>query len=521
MSRFLPFLAVLITLAGCGGGSEQPTPAPEATLKVTAGSELKDIEPKLADIEKATGVHLQLVYSGTLDGIERIGSGESFDAAWFSHAKYLALAYPDRIKAQEKTMLSPVILGVRESKARQLGWLDNPNVTWSDIAKAAGAGKFNYAMTNPTSSNTGFSAVIGVVAALSGSGDSLKESDIDRKALQRFFSGQKLTAGSSGWLADTFVKDEERLDGIINYESVLLSLNRSGRLKEKLSLIYPKEGIVTADYPLVLLNPEKRALYDKVVEYLRGADFQRWMMDQTYRRPISAEVPLSNVFPDKLLVELPFPNNLAVVDKVLLAYLNEYRRPAYSIFLLDVSGSMAGDRLSQLKGALNGLAGGDQTLTGRFARFQARETIELIPFSQRVVDDKVFNLGDAAAMDADLGSVRAYVDGLQVSGGTAIFGALQDAYEKAMAARAADPGRNYSIVLMSDGQNTAGIPWPTFVDFYRQLPSEARDIRVFPIVFGDADAKSMQEIANLTGGKVFDGQKVALNQVFKAIRGYQ
>ena len=44
---------------------------------------------------------------------------------------------------------------------------------------------------------------------------------------------------------------------MINYESVLLSLNASGKLHEPLDLIYPSEGIVTADYPLLLLNDEQ------------------------------------------------------------------------------------------------------------------------------------------------------------------------------------------------------------------------------------------------------------------------
>ncbi|MDP3007437.1 MAG: hypothetical protein Q8N30_00005 [Methylococcales bacterium] len=54
------------------------------TLKVIAGSELKDIEPMLATIKEKTGVQLQMEYIGTLDGAEKItAQQEPFDLAWF------------------------------------------------------------------------------------------------------------------------------------------------------------------------------------------------------------------------------------------------------------------------------------------------------------------------------------------------------------------------------------------------------------------------------------------------------
>src|SRR5262249_25058276 len=162
----------------------------------------------------------------------------------------------------------------------------------------------------------------------------------------------------------------------VNYESILLSLNRSGRLRERLVLVYPKEGIVTADYPLVLLNESRRSDYDSVVALLRSPPFQRELMMRTFRRPAIPDVaPDTILFPDAVLVELPFPNDLAAINRILFSYLNEQRRPAHAYYLLDLSGSMRGSRLSQLQSALRTLAGDDPTLTGQFARFQAREQV--------------------------------------------------------------------------------------------------------------------------------------------------
>ena len=123
------------------------------------------------------------------------------------------------------------------------------------LSSAAGAGKFTYGMTNPVSSNSGFSALVGVAAALSGTGAPLDQQTIDKVApqLRGFFSAQRVTSGSSGWLSDTYAADPGRADGLINYESVLLTLNASHKLPEPLTLVYPADGVVTADYPLTRL----------------------------------------------------------------------------------------------------------------------------------------------------------------------------------------------------------------------------------------------------------------------------
>jgi Ca-activated chloride channel family protein len=82
------------------------------------------------------------------------------------------------------------------------------------------------------------------------------------------------------------------------------------------------------------------------------------------------------------VVELSFPNRLEVIDAVLSAYQSDLRRPATSIFVLDVSGSMKGARLAQMKEALKLLSGAEASAASqRYAAFQARERVLLIPFS--------------------------------------------------------------------------------------------------------------------------------------------
>jgi Ca-activated chloride channel homolog len=508
-------LTTLALLAGCGERSE--------TVTVLAGSELRDLEPLFDRIERNTGVRLEMEYIGTLDGADQLLAGSQVDLAWFSHAKYLTLLQGQRslIKAQEKIMLSPVVLGVKESQARQWGWIDNPDLTWQQIADKANSGDLRFAMTNPASSNSGFTALVGVASALSGSTDALSVDDINVTALQGFFRGQTLTAGSSGWLAESYVREQDRLDGMINYESVLLGLNKGRDLREKLYLVYPKEGIITADYPLMLIDEGKRDAYTRLIEYLRSPEFQREIMEETLRRPVVPGVQLSRDFSNALLVELPFPSSADVIDQLLVSFLDEQRIPSHAIFVLDVSGSMEGDRIEDLKGALASLTGLDQSLTGRFARFRARERITLIPFSDQVEAIENFSISTVEADSRSMEEIRAYVDRLFAGGGTAIYSSLQQAYEVAAVAQSSDPERYYSIVLMSDGENNEGISQREFERYYNQLPEALKNVRTFTILFGNADREAMEGIADLTGGRMFNAQSERLDVIFKEIRGYQ
>lgn len=492
-----------------------------STLKIIAGSELKDLEPMLATIKEKTGVQLQLQYIGTLDGAEQIvAQREYYDVAWFSHAKYLSLLQADKklIQAQEKIGISPVIPAIKESLAKKWGWLDNPAVTWTQIAEKVKTGELLYAMADPTASNSGFSTVMSVQAAFANKGDAITAQDVDAEKLKNFFSGHALTAGSSGFLSESFLQEQNRLGGIFNYESELLKLNRNPLLKEKLVLIYPKEGTVTADYPFILLDKNKAADYQKVVDYLKSAEFQTWMMNNTDRRPVNSEVALGAQFPKDYLMDLPFPNNINTVNEILFAYLNDRRKPSHSFFVLDLSGSMEGNRIDGLKLAMANLTGDDASLTGQFARFRHREKITIITFSQIVMESKTFEIDKEGVV---LKEIKSYVNGLTLGGGTAIYTALQTAYNQAEQARKEDPNRFYSIVLMTDGLNRDGIQYADFQAFYSNQLDYIAGIRTFPILFGDANPDEMQNLATLTGGKMFDSRKSELAQAFKQIRGYQ
>ncbi|UBV44675.1 VWA domain-containing protein (plasmid) [Deinococcus taeanensis] len=487
--------------------------AREQTLDVLAGSELSDLEgPVLDAIARNTGVRLKLRSTGTIDAAERIAAGQGADLAWLSSDRYLQL-HPGaarRILARTPTMLSPVVLGVRQDLARQWGW--EKGVSWKDVAVKAGNGEFSYAMTNPAASNSGFSALVGVTSALAGGGDAVALEKLDTPEVRGFARGVALSAGSSGFLADAYVRDQDTLGGMINYESVITQLNASGRLRTPLTVLMPEEGVVTADYPLMLLNPDARAAYGRVTAYLKTPQAQALVRERTGRRTPGGQTDAPP--------ELAFPGSLGAIDATLRAYLDENRRPASTTFVLDISGSMRGERLAALKRALQALAGGDVSVTGRYARFAPREQVRLITFADRVHDLKTFEVGPSGNEGAALRQIHDYAGRLELQGGTAIYAALNEALRH-LKAEGPQPERIRTVVLMTDGENNEGPELEAFLAQYATQPAHVRAARIFPILFGEARPDEMAQVARVSGGRVFDARSTPLPIIFKDIRAYQ
>jgi Ca-activated chloride channel homolog len=540
--------AAVVLSAACGKKDEPPPPppppaVPTADFVVLATTDLKDAQPLEEMVFKATGVKLRFRWGGTMESTEAVLSGDGkADGAWFANAKYL-LSSPQgqsRVKLQEKIMLSPIAVGVSESDAKKHGW-NKPDLklTWKDIATAAKAGKLNYALSNPATSNQGFMALMGVVAAASGKSEALAAADVDRSAIADFLKGYKLPGDNSTYLSEQFILQQgTRVNAFINYESWLLSLNASGKLREKLTLVYPYEGVSTADYPFMLLNEARRADYVKVVEYLKSETAQTWLARQTLRRPINQAVAakVEDLLPRQgLQVELPFSPDRALADGLIAAYLNEFRTPIASTFVLDTSGSMnGGGRRQQLIQALHYIAGADASLTGRIARLTQREKLWFLTFSDQVRAPRAFVVpagkpaargvaeqDESEAMRQVLADVRNTAESLQMKGGTALYDAVYDALKLMLDERGKNPGYQYSVVAFTDGESNSGRTLEAFKRDYAALPEDVKAIPVFMVLFGEANEQALKDLVKITGGRVFDARKTPLYSVFKDIRAYQ
>ncbi|MEU5886453.1 substrate-binding and VWA domain-containing protein [Streptomyces sp. NPDC047461] len=483
-------------------GSYEP-----GTLRVLASSELGDMTPVLDRVEKDTGIKVRPVYLGTLDAIDLLAEGKAdgtYDALWLSSNDYLRLR-PDvakKVVSETPVMSSPVAIGIRSASLKSLGWKPG-QVTWAQVEQAVRDGRLTYGMTDPSRSNSGFSTLVAVASALSGAQSALTDADVTKATprLKEFFRGQKLTSGSSGWLAAAYER-RGTVDALLNYESVLKGI-------PGLTVIRPRDGVVTADYPLSSLAATDTTVREDVrrlAEALRTPEIQREITERTHRRPVVPSVPPASGLDTDRRRELPFPGSRSVADGLLDSYENELRRPSRTVYVLDTSGSMEGDRLARLKTALTGLTGD----------FREREEVTLMPFGSDVKSVRT-HVVDPADPRSGLDGIREDTEGLEADGDTAIYTSVQKAYEQLRT----DKDAFTSIVLMTDGENTTGADAGEFDDFYRGLSGPQQQIPVFPILFGDSDRGELEHIAELTGGRLFDARQGSLDGAFEEIRGYQ
>ncbi len=504
-------LAALALLTACsvpGDGTDGgPTPSsPEpVTLRVLASSELSDMEPILERVGESTGITVELELTGTLDAVDLLEAGtDEYDAVWLASNDSLRLrpGAAKQVVSETPVMTSPVAIGVKDATAKRLGWHPG-QVTWSQVERAVADGELTYGMTDPTSSNSGFATLVSVASALSGAQSALTDADVAKATprLKTFFHGQKLASASSGWLAEAYDR-RGNIDALINYESVLLGI-------EGLTVFRPTDGVVTADYPLSSLASTDAATRENVrllAEELRAPSVQHDITERTLRRPVLASVTPAVELDTSRRRELPHPGSRSVADGLLDAYENELRRPSRTVYVLDTSGSMKGERLSRLKKALASLTDD----------FREREEVTLMPFGSDVkrVTTHVVDPDDPKA---GLDGIRRDTERLTARGDTAIYTSLEKAYE-----RLGNPGDTFtSIVLMTDGENTAGADADDFDRFYRALNGARQEIPVFPVLFGDSDHAELAHIAEVTGGRLFDARKDSLDGAFEEIRGYQ
>ncbi|GGO44694.1 vWA domain-containing protein [Streptomyces lasiicapitis] len=518
-----PVLALCLLLLAAATLTACTDDKDHRTLRVLASPELADVEPLLKELEDDTGVELKMEYKATADLSGPLGS---YDLAWpASDRSYLLRQQEkgERTARPESTaiMRSPVVVGLARAVADRLRrGVPGGRLSWADIADAAADGTLRFGMADPRRSDTGRAALVGVATAAAGTGGALRAKDVSCDRLRGFRSGQTLTGASSRELIDTYVRRQSAADALIAHESELLTLNAAGKLKQPLEIVHPQDGMVLSDFPLMLLDAGEHKAYRKAVDWLRRDDVQKKLMERTWRRPVGPDVPR----PAKLRAEignaLSYPDQLAVVERLMENYGStggSGRSAAgdHVVFLLDFSTSMRGRRMADLRAAFADLSGADPTAAGKFARFYRGERLTVVRFAGRVLQERTVTVRG----DGDLKALNSFVGKGGFGDDTAVWSALGRGYDVAAGAVADHPRQPLSIVLMTDGENNAGLSYGEFRRRHARLDAAARDVPTFPVHFGEADAGALRRAADATGGRMVDANSSSLSQAFKEIRG--
>ena len=536
---FLGILAALMLLTGCGVGEregaqtasednrktdqeQEITRVPGGQIRILSGSENQELEEIIQECGEATGVEIQMEYKGSVDIMRELENGaQDYDAVWPASSIWVSMGDTGHlIKHSQSVSMTPVVFGIRESLAEELGFVGK-DVSVNDILTAIRDGKMRFCMTSATQSNSGASAYIGFLYALLDKQEGLKAEDLQDPELKaditELLSGVERSSGSSDWLKDMFLDGD--YDAMVNYECLIIDANRQmvEEGKEPLYVVYPYDGLSIADSPLGYVDhgdSEKEEAFLAVQEYLMSEQAQK-KIEATGRR-ISANgvsEENQNVFnsdwgidTERILSPIQMPE-ASVLTEALNVYQTSFKKPSLNIYCLDFSGSMAGTGEGQLKEAMSQILL-QENARKNFLQANAGEVNQVIFF-----DDTILGI-EAAADDSDeaLAELNQKVADFQIAGGTDIYRAAAEALEIASGYNL----ENYTpaIILMTDGRSNYN--YSNFEEVWSQYGEE---IPIFSITFGDADPSQLEELAQISGGRVFDGTQ-DLTAAFRSVKGY-
>ena len=493
----------------------------DVTLRILSGSENQELEGILDDFARERGVNIEMDYRGSLD-IMRTLQGESidYDAVWPASSLWLTAGDTQyRVKHTQSISITPVVFGIRQSLAEELGFVGT-EVSVSDLLSAIQSGKLNFCMTSATQSNSGCSAYIGFLYALLGNPDVITSESLQTPGLSeqitQLLSGVDRSSGSSDWLKDLFLTGG--YDAMVNYECLIISANQEleARGEETLYAVYPYDGLSIADSPLGYVDngdAEKEQAFLDLQEYLLSDEVQN-EIQRTGRRTgyegVSAEN--ADVFradwgiqPDRVLSPIRMPST-EVLMECLNLYQTEFRKPSLTICCLDYSGSMEGTGREQMVEAMSQILI-QENAEKNLLQASEHEVNILIPFEGYPRD-----IYTAVGNGSELESLYTKVAADEATRGTDNYAAATESRRKLGNYDLSQ--YNPAITLLNAGGSEGSIEaFPTAYEAF------GADVPVFSIMFGSADPTQLEELAELTHARVFDGREDLIG-AFRSVKGY-
>ena len=318
----------------------------------------------------------------------------------------------------------------------------------------------------------------------------------------------------------------EYLHAVTTTEAETLKTNAEfgSTMRYPLVFIFPAKGTFWSEQPYCILDGDWVTDEQKVAakifkDYLLDKK-QQEMAITNYLRPIDSSIPLhapltleNGTDPRVTTDAVPaLESPSAEVSSAVKDVFHQTKKKATIVMLLDISGSMEGDKIKSAVASSVNFVG----------RLDPNDEIYLMVFGG---DSEVYELGGGRA--GDIGEqLSDKLNGLFANGNTPLYDGVCSAAQKINELQASheakDENRLYGIVLLSDGQDTSSTN--TQNQMFNCLPSgeNVTSTKVFTIAFGeDADADLMLRIANRTNGKTFKGDPASIETIYNAISAEQ
>ncbi|HRQ40982.1 MAG TPA: substrate-binding domain-containing protein [Chloroflexota bacterium] len=441
------------------------------------------------------------------------------------------------------TVYAPLGFAMWKPMAETLGWPNEP-IGWDTIVALAEDpngwasygrpewGQFRFGHTHPAYANSGLLSMASFVYGVTGKTDTLTAADVYAPEVEEAMRALEQVTSKYGRQAPAILDAMARQGpsylhaaAVPEAEVVRFNIERGDELAFPLAFIFPAGGTIWADQPYCVLDNADWVDADEAEaatifrDYILARAQQEKAIDNFLRpldtsialhAPLTLENGTDPTVTPRTVASLPSPN--AAVSNAVIDLFNITKRKATILLVLDVSGSMQGDRINTARAA-----------TVEFLnRLDANDEVGLIVFSNDVT-----TLAEPARVGDVVEGLSQRVSGLIADGNTALYGAVCDAVAQMEALRAEDmaagESRLYGIILLSDGEDTVGRPTENQM-FATCLPAnaEADGVRIYPIAFGNAaDAPVLERVANVTGGRMFTAAPTSISNVYLSISAEQ
>lgn len=517
------FIGLLLTKS-CGNNDNETIETKtksKDTFKIIASTSTSSVDNEIIKYGKKNNIKVEIEHYGDLEIVDILNSNsKDYDAVWISNSIWLYMLEKNNITDSKSIVIDPVVMAVEKSKAKELG-LDK-EIKNKDILEAIKSGKLKYIMSSVTQTNTGATAYLSFLNSLAGNPEVLTSDMLKKEQLQNdlkdFFKGVERVSGDEDYLTEIYLNGD--YNAMINYESNLIELNKKlvKENKEPLYLIYPTDGVAINDMPFAYINNDSKdkktkEKFNKLQEYLRSDEMIKLLEQKGYRSwygGIKKDTDQNTFNKDwgidttKYLKDMKYPSKTVMTEAINL-YIESLRKPTHVVFCLDVSGSMYGDGLDELKEAMTYILD-YETASLDNLQFGDKDKITVITFSSDVEDIYPTKLG------SETKEVIKQINNLETVGATNIYAPSIEGL-KILESESNDYTK--TIILMTDGASNNG----KFKDLKNYYEKTSKTVPIYSITFGDSSEKQLKEIANLTNGKIFDG-KQGLKKAFKEVRSY-
>jgi hypothetical protein len=505
-----------ITLIRQGPGAVGVCPPP--ILRIVAAPEIASL---IRDAAKSIGGHCAPAAVAAQEPAETVRDLKTHppdvwvpsSTAWLRLAG--AEAYPS---AGTSLARSPLVVATPRPVARSLGW-PGRQPTWTELADKTYTGEIRrFSVPDPQRVTAGLLAVLGVDAAAGRSGDGPGAARM--RALTFRSRLTDANADPARLLRQvTAVPDPARDVGLFPVTEQALWSNLKDTGAQSLVAVYPPDGLVEADYPLVASNGVQHDAVRQPVVARLGAWFRsgagvRKLTEHGFRPPAgvaSAAVPTADGLLTRYGLASPIPADARVVTAAVTAWARYQRMRFQVLLLVDQSASMgdpvrdgAGDPttkaalLRECAGESVRLLGEDTSLAMWLfppARGSGSPFVEAVPFGP---------LGEAVGgVPRRTALSRALADYQPTSRtGAPLHEAVLRATDEMR--QRYRPHEVTLVVVVTDGPDGGFTGRASFLSRLAADVDPSRPVPVFTVGYGPgADMATLREAARLTGGQAF------------------